>query len=220
MLPAEIAAQLPPSVLTKSQKRKYGPRLIKEGGKEFTISATVRFDDECGNGHNTFSITGEIPAQGMFGCLHDEIAKHFPELAPLIKWHLVSTDGPMHYVANVTYHASDCDHNGLRKGETRQIRNGRTGKLCWKLKDVPLPEYVDSDEKPLAKFMVEYEPWNRIGEGKARDFDAARRIAVWPDATDEQLSLPKPELTALLLARLPALMVEFKAAVESLGFTY
>lgn len=39
------------------------------------------------------------------GCIHDEVAKHFPELAHLIKWHLSSTDGPMHYVANTVYWA-------------------------------------------------------------------------------------------------------------------
>lgn len=41
------------------------------------------------------------------GCIHDEIAEHFPELAPLIKWHLCSQEkGPMHYVANAQYWAS------------------------------------------------------------------------------------------------------------------
>jgi hypothetical protein len=40
-------------------------------------------------------------------CLHDEIAKAFPELAKYIKWHLCSTDGPMHYVANTVFHADE-----------------------------------------------------------------------------------------------------------------
>lgn len=59
-----------------------------------------------------------------------------------------------------------------------------------------------------------------FGEGKARDLDAARLSAIWPEATDEELLAPKPELEAKLLARLPTLMQEFKAAVESLGFKY
>jgi len=37
--------------------------------------------------------------------LHDEIGKHFPELAPFLKWHLMSSDAPMHYVANARYWA-------------------------------------------------------------------------------------------------------------------
>jgi len=96
------------SKLIKNQKRVFGPRAINQYE---SITATVRHDDECGNGHNTFSITGEIRDKRVkrergivaLGCLHDDIAKHFPELAPLIKWHLTSTDEPMHYVENAMY---------------------------------------------------------------------------------------------------------------------
>lgn len=92
----------------------YGPR--------HKIRVQIRFDDNCKNGHNSFSVTGDIYRPGArdvdaCGCLHDEIAKHFPELAHLIKWHLVSTDGPMHYIANATYHASNRDYNGKLEGE-------------------------------------------------------------------------------------------------------
>lgn len=58
------------------------------------------------------------------------------------------------------------------------------------------------------------------GEGKERNFAAARNSAVWPEATDEQLSLPKEDLKKLLLDRLPALMQNFKSDMEKLGFTY
>lgn len=58
------------------------------------------------------------------------------------------------------------------------------------------------------------------GEGKERDFSAARASAVWPEATDEQLLLPKEELTALLKARLPALINSFREDVERLGFVF
>jgi len=160
----------PTSKLVKCQRKQYGPRFYSEGKHEYRITAHVRYDDECGNGHNTFSITATTDEKrgGQWrdysgGCCHDEIAKHFPELAPFIKWHLVSSDGPMHYVANTVYHAS-------------------------------------SDES------------------KGRRLDFARSSAVWPDATDEDLTAPG--LKQRLLARLPALMAEFKAAMESLGFTF
>jgi hypothetical protein len=229
MLPPDIAAQLPPSVLTRSQKRQIPGFMFEEHGRKYELRVTVRHDDECGNGHNTFSIVGnvyECDSRGTAlrwysgGRIHDTIAKHAPEFIPLIKWHTVSTDGPMHYVANTVYHASNRDHNGLLKGETRQIRNGKTGKLAWKRQDVNLPLYVDADEKPADTVVVGYEPWCQVGKGKDHDFAAARDTAVWPEATDKQLSLPKAELTALLLARLPALMAEFKAAVEAFGFVY
>jgi len=58
------------------------------------------------------------------------------------------------------------------------------------------------------------------GEGKDRDFKAARNSAVWPEATDEQLSLPREDLKKLLLERLPALMQDFKSDMEHLGFIY
>ena len=85
----------------------------------------IRFDDECKNGHQSFAITGTVIDPAIkrgdkclaCGCLHDDIAAIFPELAPLIKWHLTSTDGPMHYIGNTVYHAGDRDYNGRRKGE-------------------------------------------------------------------------------------------------------
>lgn len=86
--------------------------------------AFIRFDDECGNRHNTFAITGETRDfydsrwhGGSFGCVHEEVEKFFPELAPFIKWHHTSSDGPMHYIGNTVYHAGDKDCWGRRKGD-------------------------------------------------------------------------------------------------------
>ena len=146
----------------------------KELSDGSVLVANVRFDNECKNGHNTFAITADLYEETRrngepsvvnsrgekryltsCGCQHDLVAIHFPELAPLIKWHLTSTDGPMYYVADTVYHA--------QKGQ----------------------------------------------------LDYARKSAVAPDATLAELSDE-----SWLLARLPALMVEFRAAVESLGFVY
>lgn len=96
-------------------------RQIKRYGMNATLSVELRFDDECRNGHETFSITAEVRRSGRrdveaCGCLHEDIAEVFPELEPLIKWHLTSTDGPTYYIANTCYHASDRDCHGLRKG--------------------------------------------------------------------------------------------------------
>lgn len=95
------------TTLAKNQQKKF-VEVYHENGTEYTITATVRYDDNCNNGHNTFSITGMIDRNGyheVSGCIHGEIAKHFPQLRPYIKWHLTSTDGPMHYVANSLYWA-------------------------------------------------------------------------------------------------------------------
>jgi hypothetical protein len=151
----------------------------------------------------------------------------------------------MHYIANTLYLVGDRDYNGLLKGEQRQIRNGRTGELCWELvavnslgvgisstptgdeyrhrETVPLfilDKHCQGNTPPLATPVLKWVPSYRIGEGKARELEAARRAAVWPDATDEQLCLPRDELKALLEARLPALLADFRADVESIGFHF
>lgn len=226
------------SVLTRKQKKTYGPKPIDGCGNGRLILATVRFDDECGNGHNTFSITGEIfrpHARDIDagGCLHDEIAKHFPELAPLIKWHLCSTDGPMHYPANTLYFVSDRDCWGKRKGEPRWIEyyvrppGGQGLLVAWpdegssrilgpKVQKFRTKEEAQGVADACGGEVVEWV--TAFGEGKAPELDAARRSAIWLDATDEELLAPN--LKQRLADRLPGLMAEFRAAVESLGFTW
>lgn len=216
------------SVLTKSQTKTLTKQVKPATRYDYDkITVTVRYDDQCGNGHNTFSITGETTVRGREdtgGCIHEEIAKHFPELQHLIKWHLVSSDGPMHYIANTLHHASDKDCHGLRKGEKKQIINGRTKKPSWKLTPVDsegeeinadLPAYVDGNKCPEGSVTYKYVPWCRIGEGKEPDLKAARSSAVWPDATLEQLRDEEA-----LKDRLPTLLKAFRADIEAVGFTY
>lgn len=113
------------TVITLDQKKHFRIEYTDDEGNLCVLIATLRYDDECKNGHNTFAITCElydraerIPGEaktkhssgktlwlGSCGCIHDDIAKHIPELAPYIKWHLVSSDGPMHYIANSMYYA-------------------------------------------------------------------------------------------------------------------
>lgn len=209
------------------QKFATGWKEYREGGQRMRIKADVRWDDQCGNGHNSFAITGttERHESGAWcndrgGCIHDEIAKRFPGLAPLVKWHLSTSDSPMHYEANVIYLAGDRGYNGLRKGESRQLRNGKTGQLCWKLEDCSAPRYVDGPACPAPLPPRRYVPWMREGEGKERELDAAREAAVWPEATDAELLQEPEQLRAALRARLPALLVEMRAAIEGAGFMW
>lgn len=113
-------------------------------GEKLVMEVNIRFDDNCHNGHNDFAIT----ASGWYdhwksrdidfgGCCHDTIEKMFPELAGLIKWHLVSTESPMHYVANTVYHASNLE-GGKAKGEPnrwqRRVKFG-TFPITFTVKD-------------------------------------------------------------------------------------
>jgi len=117
--------QLPQSKLTRKQVKTFTKKGVMLDGEKVDITTNVRYDDECGNGHNTFAITADVYRAGrrgdnnmiMCGCCHEAVAEAFPELAHLIKWHLVSSEGPLHYVANTMYHARDTDHYGKRKGE-------------------------------------------------------------------------------------------------------
>ncbi|MES2727570.1 MAG: hypothetical protein V4643_10750 [Bacteroidota bacterium] len=85
----------------------------KMGVKE-DIFVSIRLNDECKNGHQDFAITGDIYEAGKpktdryhiaGGCIHEEIAKSFPEFTPFIKLHLCDYKGiPMHCSANGFYH--------------------------------------------------------------------------------------------------------------------
>lgn len=251
------------STLTKSQFRIYeteqGPKRLK---------AEVRYDDRCNNGHNTFSITGELWVHNRWssgGCIHKEIAEMMPELKPYLKWHLCNSDGPLHYISNTLYLAGDRDCWGRRKGEPSLfdylVKFGDSPvshelpKSFWgwvqqqpadELELVEIPhekgsyrphytfkgfttewhrcpfhsktiaeEFLQAFRECLVLYVKHAVEWS---EGKERELDAARRAAIWPEATDEELC--SPDLEDRLKARLPKLLEEFRAAVESLGFTY
>lgn len=210
------------TVLTPSQKKTLS-RTYTENGQEYTIFAHVRYDDECRNGHNTFSLTGEIwhsrngvkIGRACGGCIHEEIAKHFPTLAPLLKWHLCSSDGPMHYIADTVYHAEE---HGPQYAWV--YYTGPSDPLGIEEEKERLLGYV----KPAKAKEAEGQPGYRVVWDektiKTRNLDYARSSAIWPEATDADLCASKDALTAALEARLPKLMEEFKQAVESLGFTY
>lgn len=159
------------SILHTDKREKTYRKDLKDGS---VILVRVRYDDQCHNGHNTFAITCDVyethgprreasilNANGKrayltsCGCHHDRVRTHFPELAPFLRWHLTSADGPLHYIANTVFWANE-------------------GNLTY-----------------------------------------ARGAAVWPDATLDQLKDKEA-----LQARLPTLLDQFRADVESLGFTF
>lgn len=206
------------------------------------IRFTARFDDSCHNGAETFAMTCDLlgpvlrtrlaarrPNIGG-GADHDAITAAFPEVRGLLRWHLCSTRGPMHYIANTLYLAGDRDCYGLRAGESRQII-GRNGP-AWLLRvladdgtESDLPQAYscntqDGPEPPPSPGRLVWRPWCRIGEGKARDLDAARRAACWPDATDADLMAEPAELKAALESRLPSLLAEFERDMRAAGFRW
>jgi len=139
------------SILTKSQKQKF-TKVIDAKRK---ITVTLRYDDDCGNGHNSFSVTGSITNSSIrgddktesCGCIHEEIVKYFPEFSHLIKWHLMDSRAPMHYVANSLYFASNRDCHGKLKGEAYRYET----KMFFN--DVPVP--VKDYGQKFIKFVQE-----------------------------------------------------------------
>lgn len=255
-------------------------RPVEGYGEPASMQVSMRFDDNCKNGHMDFSITADVlgskPSRDPYlagGCLHDEIAQVFPELAPLIKWHLVSTDGPMHYVGNTVYLAGDKDHNGRRKGEVSSWSEGYLfgNSPIFHSVRTSLRKFIDERLAGDGQFQIcsfahrsagkpheyQYPPsWTLVGygeswgdcpwlneeearrfcealntvavtpckiptaysEGKERDLDAARSVACWPEATDEELM--QDGLEAKLRERLPQLLKDFRSDMERIGFLY
>lgn len=78
------------------------------------IYIKIRLNDECKNGHQDFSITGDIYEKGKpktdryhicGGCIHEDILKARPDLKIFVELHLCDYTGvPMHAVANGFYH--------------------------------------------------------------------------------------------------------------------
>ena len=260
------------------------------GEKWRKVEANIRWDDQCGNGHNTFSITGSAWSPTNLkkddpdtcGCIHELIAEVFPDVAHMIKYHLTSSDGPMHYVANTLYHSSDRDCWGRKAGEPYNFETFYligNSPIEVKIKKDVMDFVMDQRGKGITSFATVAVPYvNRPGDsydfgpkytlegmpagdwykapfdtadadglikafchlaidpdfikpvrratawgkGKAPDFEAARRCAVWPDATDEQL-----QDADQLIERLPQMIGTFKADLEAFaaaqgweGFTY
>lgn len=198
------------STLTKNQKMTL-TKTLENGDR---LVATIRYDDKCGNGHNSFAITCDIyNKHGRWesgGCQHDQFIQAFPDYAHLVKWHLCSSDGPMHYIANTLYHALEHGPNKAWVYERERIIAG------VKVKQNCLT-YTDLDK---AQAMVKTDPdslFLKVDEktAKVANLDYARSTAIAPNATLEQLRDRQ-----WLEDRLPSLLAEFKTDVESLGFTW
>lgn len=201
------------STLTKRQRRQI-IKDIRNDGKKCRLTINIRYDDHCGNGHNTFAITADLYERigdryvlVSGGCLHDLIKKHSIEFGQYCKWHLCSSDGPTHYISNTIYHASDVEDYQYfvyaKKGPIKETLMGlfdfkETQKVIDSLKSWE----VRTEQRPTYKCHKS-------------NLEYARSTAIWPDATLEQL-----QDKVLLQERLPGLIEDFKAAMEELKFTY
>lgn len=267
----------PLSTLIKSQFKTMTAEDVKIDGVQYRlIRAHIRYDDQCGNGHNSFFISCDAWKKGNYRSGDPDAggdgicAAAFPALAPFLQWNGFTSEGPLHYIQNTIYLAGDRDCNGRRAGEPSRFEDRiRIGAfpVLFSFKNSKFLEYVLSGinfdavevvEVPHVKtdpagyeFAPKYTfsgvdlawafcpfdtaidaqnfllalrygaPVVRVrvptafSSGKARELDAARRAAYWPGATADQLCDADQ-----LRDRLPALVADFKAAVNSLGFEF
>lgn len=98
-------------------------------GQGRTLIATAQIH-QLGNQEPYFSVTGgqyttkrvsgEPYHKGLGymesgGMLHDDVEEFVPELQPYLKWHLCSVlSGPMHYLANATYHFKEGNYEAFK----------------------------------------------------------------------------------------------------------
>jgi hypothetical protein len=202
------AVELPDSVRTLSNKKTVIKTFVAANGENSRLDITLRWDDDCKNGQNTFYCTGTLSVQSPLsqgfkavasGCIHDEIAQYAPELAHVLPYHLVDANGPMHYLVNSLFLAGDRDCWGNNKDV--QVRHKTENTLKWRLPVSPFTSvYAAAKPEPRIRHFVPV-----LGRGKERELDTIRHVLVWPDATDEQLSQPEPELRKLLAKTFPGL---------------
>lgn len=134
-----------------------------------------------------FSITMESERQARnnhwyedgAGAAHDQIARRFPELARLIKWHSFAlVEGPMHYLANAKY--------------WWEIARG--------LK--PLPKYTRGDPWAIFESTIVYGALP--GEESGADADRRYAEVTWPKV-EEWLRTRLPQLNAEFEADMAAI---------------
>jgi len=204
-------ANLLESKLIKSQKKTHVVDGFRIDGGAGTLKIHIRYDDQLRNGHNTFAITADLYRDDRHytgGCIHDDIKQFAPQFAPLIKWHLCNSDGPCGYLANALYFADEHDANkAWIRGHIEE--NGIKQSVTKYGDVVEMQEIVDSFEPGRFEMNLDEKT------AKVANLEGARSSAIWEDATIEQLR-DKDQLEA----RLPALVDEFKAVIESLGYTY
>jgi hypothetical protein len=114
--------------------------VVRENGEQLVIK--IRLNDECKNGHQDFSITGDLyEGSGRDdrsfisgGCIHEEILQDCPEYKLFIDLHLCDYNGiPMHAVANGYYHLSQGEMTKEKYCEYYRI----TSDIYYQLKDSP-----------------------------------------------------------------------------------
>lgn len=163
-----FTVEVPDSRLTRQQTKILQRDIpVTLGGTKLTVTVEARFDDECGNGHNSFFLKAEAyeankPKLDRYWrqLSGRAIAQLFPEYAHLLKWDNTSTDGPMAYLSNTLYHACDRDHEGKRAGDPVQTDMVVALEAKGEKRTHAIPVYEPNPFSPTANNFPEF--WEAI----------------------------------------------------------
>ncbi len=162
---------------------------------------------------------------------HGIVESYFPYLEPYLKWVGFRLDG--YDVDDIMDALSERDEHGLLEGERRHLHKdgtpvwelvghhedgttlkGHVTRVCFDPPD--MIDITSVGSMQACGYALSWEPLFITGEGKTADLTLARKLAVWPTATDKQLLSPSVEIT--LVHRQQDTITEFKAAMFDLGF--
>jgi hypothetical protein len=142
------------------------------------------------------SITGEIRRPRAreahtVGCIHDQILKAWPDLAPLVRWHLSDDTGtPMHYLAN--------------------------GMYWWEI-SVGLNTNTPHGPDPVEAFKSTV-VWGALGQDAG--LEPWRHGPPNCEADREELAITRRDVGRFLLERLPALRAAFFADLAAFNLAF
>lgn len=177
-------------------------KFITYNGIKSIIYVKIRLNDKCRNGHEDFSITGDIyenrtgsKSDKYFvigGCIHEEILKYFPQFKIFVDLHLCDFKGiPMHPIANGFYH--------LQTGFERL--NGKTQKeyFCEYYRITPDQYDIISKSSDKLEYALNLDKLGILDQWKEQADQAIKLLEELTGkkfestATRTQLTMPKDE---------------------------
>jgi len=177
------------------------------------ITVNFGFSHHRGNRRPYFSITGSVHDKDTgdrrdsyiesCGCIHDQIAEHFPEMAHLIRWHLTDDDAtPMHYIANGA-HWLEYHHGISQFGPFNDREHHGKQPLAIFKSTVVWREGVDTFGNLLDPIDVQnppgviFEQFPNSREGKKQRCAVLRaRVEAWAAARPDLLTDMKRDMEA------------------------
>lgn len=178
-------------------------KLIDVDGNTGRIDVRISLNDECKNGHQDFSITGDIYAHPSSkadkyfrsgGCLHEEILEHFPEFAPFVRLHCCDYDGvPMYPAANMLYF--------MREGFQNTPVNSTAfkAKFCEKYRMTPeqYDAFLTCKNETQYKIALQelgiLDQWKKEAEEAIKQLEELTGMAFVNDSVKRNFTPPTPE---------------------------